>query len=179
VAQLKTAFAQAIRVLKPGARYVVYDAVVTDKFNPADPTHKRIVDTIEYVTGMGVPRCRFAFESVFNSYVAQFLIVGMPKLHQSSELVTAATSAGFTLTCEMDLSRERNWSAYFTDDKLLMFFMKSRLVKGAFKVLESVRLLPRGIGKFNEEFITGTVNALVDSGVRDIVSFSRLLVFQK
>ncbi len=154
VAQLPFAFAQAHRVIKPGAKYVVYDAVVTSRYDETNAQHRDIVQRIEYSTGM-------------------------PTLHTSAQLVEAAERAGLSLISEFDLSRQFNWNYFFVQSQLLDFLLRSGIVRNGVRALEWCRILPPGFSAFYETFLAGTVNALVDAGNLGIVSFSRLLVFQK
>jgi hypothetical protein len=132
----------------------VYDAVVTFRYDETNVQHRDIVQRIEYSTGM-------------------------PTLHTSAQLVEAAESAGLSLLSEFDLSRQFNWNYFFVQSQVLDFLLRSSIVRNSVRALEWCRILPPGFSAFYETFLAGTVNALVDAGNLGIVSFSRLLVFQK
>ncbi|KTD12038.1 Glycine/sarcosine/dimethylglycine N-methyltransferase [Legionella gratiana] len=151
---LPKVFGQVHRVMEPNARYVVYDAVLTSKYDVNSPQHRALVERIEFVTGM-------------------------PPLHTSEDLIDAARSVGLSLLSETEISKDLGWSYFFTENKLLAGALRSRAVKNAILGLETVRLFPKGFSDFYNTFIAGTVNALVDADRLGIVSFSRLFVFRK
>jgi sterol 24-C-methyltransferase len=51
-ADRRNPFAEAFRVLRPGARFAGYDWCLLDSFNPADPDHVRIKEGIEQGNGI-------------------------------------------------------------------------------------------------------------------------------
>lgn len=151
---LPKVFGHVHRVMEPNARYVVYDAVLTSKYDANNPQHRALVERIEFVTGM-------------------------PPLHSSEDLINAARSVGLSLLSETEISKELGWSYFFTENKLLASTLRSRAVGSAISGLETARLFPKGFSEFYNIFIAGTVNALVDADRLGIVSFSRLFVFGK
>ncbi|QLZ70545.1 class I SAM-dependent methyltransferase [Legionella sp. PC1000] len=151
---LPQVFGHVHRVMEPNGRYVVYDAVLTPKYDVNNPQHRALVERIEFVTGM-------------------------PPLHTSEDLLDAARSVGLSLVSETEISTDLGWSYFFTENKLLAGTLRSRAVGGAILGLETVRLFPKGFTDFYNIFIAGTVNALVDADRLGIVSFSRLFVFSK
>jgi hypothetical protein len=52
--QLEDVYGQIYKVLKPGALFVTYEWVATDKFNRNNPEHVRIIDEINYGNGLPV-----------------------------------------------------------------------------------------------------------------------------
>ncbi len=151
---LPQVFGNVHRVLKANARYVVYDAILTSKYDANNPQHRALVERIEFVTGM-------------------------PPLHTSEDLIDAARSVGLSLVSETEISKDLGWSYFFTENKLLAGALRSRTVGSAILGLEMIRLFPKGFSAFYSTFIAGTVNALVDADRLGIVSFSRLFVFTK
>merc|ERR1712125_104109 len=51
-ADLKAAFAEVSRVLKPGGKLVSYEILLSDKYDPNDSEHKALVENISYSTCM-------------------------------------------------------------------------------------------------------------------------------
>ncbi|HHT0594782.1 TPA: SAM-dependent methyltransferase [Legionella anisa] len=151
---LSKVFGHVHRVMEPNARYVVYDAVLTSKYDVNNPQHRALVERIEFVTGM-------------------------PPLHTSDDLIDAARSVGLSLLSETEISKELGWSYFFTENRILAGTLRSRAVGSAILGLEALRLFPKGFSDFYNTFIAGTVNALVDADRLGIVSFSRLFVFSK
>lgn len=151
---LPKVFKNVHQVLQPKARYVVYDAVLTSKYDKKNPEHKALVEQIEFVTGM-------------------------PPLHTSKDLVDAAKSAGLSLLSETETSKDLGWSYFFTENKLLASTLRSKIVGKTILGLEKIKLFPTGFSEFYSIFIAGTVNALVDADRLGIVSFSRMFVFTK
>lgn len=52
--QLQDAYAEVFRVLKPGSYFASYEWVSTEKYNPNDRDHVRIIDEINYGNGLPV-----------------------------------------------------------------------------------------------------------------------------
>ena len=59
---LVKAYSEVFRILKPGGTFVMEDWFMTDKYNPNDPTHRKIKSKIEVcLVYFDISTCRFFF----------------------------------------------------------------------------------------------------------------------
>ena len=151
---LTPVFKNVYRVLKPGGLMLVYDIVKTPKYDPKNEEHREIVEGFEYACGM-------------------------PPLHSNQEMIDMARRVGLECVSHIDLSNRYPWYYYFTESGGLNFILNSEIIDMLIRFAVSVRILPEGFDEFNNIFIKGTVQKIVNSGKLDILSGSNILIFQK
>lgn len=140
-------FGEALRVLKPGARFGVYEYCLTDLFDPEDANHRRLKADLE-VGG------------------------GLPDIARPHEIDEALRTVGFELLEARDLALQEPpgipWYQPLTGSALsLAGFRSSRLGRavthGSLWTLERLRVVPRGTLE-----VSGLLNlcaaALVEAG---------------
>jgi sterol 24-C-methyltransferase len=151
---LRPAFNEIRRVLKPGGMFLVYDIVKTESYNTANSPMAELVERFEY-------------------------FCGMPPLHTIQETIDVAAETGFHCISRMDLSKEYPWYYPFIESPLFRWMLYSRLLAAGIWLGEKIRILPRGFKEFSDMFLFGTIRAIVEAGETDILSGSNVLVFQK
>lgn len=52
--QLEQVYGEVFRVLKPGSMFVSYEWVSTNKFDPKNPEHVKVMDEINFGNGLPV-----------------------------------------------------------------------------------------------------------------------------
>ncbi|KHJ75603.1 hypothetical protein OESDEN_24781 [Oesophagostomum dentatum] len=97
---------------------------------------------------------------------------GMPSLHTREDMVTAAERYGLTFEEEEDLSVTNGSPFHYC-------FSHSPLFIKPYKCSPKARILPQGFLKFNDVFLSGTVQKIVDGGRLGILSGSKIFVFKK
>jgi cyclopropane fatty-acyl-phospholipid synthase-like methyltransferase len=152
--RLEPVFAEIARALRPGARFVVYDIVKTNRFDGENPAHTRVVSGFEYACGM-------------------------PDLHTVEQIADAAKPHGLVERARADLSEHYPWYYFFETTPLLPWLVGSPTVRRMVRGLERLRLLPTGFAEFNDTFASGTVHALLEGGRAGIISGSAMLVLEK
>jgi SAM-dependent methyltransferase len=146
---------QVHRVLKPGGLFASYNIVRTRAYDPADERQRRPVEFFEYACGM-------------------------PPLLTEDELVAAGERSGLECVTSMDISRESSrWDHYFLADPLLPTLVRSRAIRRVVAGIEAVGLLPAGFARFNDVFMSGTVESMLEAGRRGALSGSNVTVFRK
>lgn len=161
-------YAQVYRVLRPGAVFGVLEWVLTDNFDPADPTHASIRLSIERGNGI-------------------------PSLQTKSVARAAMQNAGFDLIATEDLAERKDalpwWYPISGDIKSAKGFKDWLLVirntqwgrvgvKLIVRILETVRHAPKGTLKMTEEFITAA-DGMVEGGNKGLFTPMYLMVGQK
>jgi len=139
------------RVLKPGGVLAVSEWVMTDRYDPADPEHRRIKADIEL--GNGIP--------------------DMPTVARTR---AAIERAGFTIEVDEDARGhgDADWPWYRPiagwDWDGLGFRrgpVGRKLLNGLIRVLEATRIAPKGTGEVSE-FLNVGADALVEAGEKDL-----------
>jgi sterol 24-C-methyltransferase len=152
--RLDGVFGELARVLRPGARFVVYDIVKTEAYDEHEPEHASLVHEFEYACGM-------------------------PDLHTVRGMAEEARQHGLVDVARADLSNRYPWYYYFESTPLLAWLVRSPAVSRLVHGLERAGVLPRGFAHFNDRFASGIVRTLLESGRRGILSGSALLVLER
>jgi sterol 24-C-methyltransferase len=85
---LQTVYAEIFRVLRPGARFAVYEPVLSRKYRDDDPRHRKVRRTYEQ-------------------------LVDAPPLREASAAVEAMKAAGFELEVSEDLAERPGWIPWY------------------------------------------------------------------
>ncbi|KAH8702824.1 sterol 24-C-methyltransferase [Phaeosphaeriaceae sp. PMI808] len=165
---LDDVYAQVYRVLRPGAVFGVLEWVLTDNFDPSDPSHAAIRLSIERGNGI-------------------------PSLQTKTVARTAMQNAGFELIVADDLAEKKDalpwWYPISGDVKSakgfqdwLLVIRNTKLgrvgVKIIVRILETVRYAPKGTLKMTEEFIVAA-DGLVDGGKKSLFTPMYLMIGRK
>jgi ubiquinone/menaquinone biosynthesis C-methylase UbiE len=154
LARIDRVLSEAFRVLRPGAPLVVYDIHRTDRYNPSDTEHVRLMKALEYATGM-------------------------PPLLTAAALADAARQVGFDCETRMDISQEYPWYHDFVANPINAWLVTSPGIRQLVGLLEAVRFMPAGFRRFNDTFLAGTVAALIAMGRLGILTGSSVMVLRK
>lgn len=154
--QLDGVMKEVSRVLKRGGRFLVYDLIKTEKYDPSNESHAEIVEGLEYACGM-------------------------PSLHTRAEMLAAAERYGLTLEEEEDLAiiNGNPFHYCFSHSPTFMWLVESPFIKSLVSVAQKLRILPQGFHNFNKVFLSGTVEKIVNGGRLGILSGSKIFVFTK
>jgi sterol 24-C-methyltransferase len=149
----KTAlFRELRRVMRPGACFAGYEWCLTDRYNPGDPHHRWIKAEIEEGTGL-------------------------PDLATEPEVIQALEAAGFEVVDFRDRAPESDpgtpwYHALAGHDLSLRSLPRTPvgrwLTKGTVRLLELLRVAPRG---------TGAVSALLNRSADALVAGGQTGVF--
>ncbi|OAG03970.1 putative tocopherol O-methyltransferase [Paraphaeosphaeria sporulosa] len=165
---LQDVYAQVYRVLRPGSVFGVFEWVLTDNYVSGDPAHE--------ATRSGIERGN-----------------GIPSLQTKAVARAAMKNAGFELLVTEDLAEKQDeipwWYPISGDVKHAKGFKDWLLVirntqwgrvgvKIIVRILETVRVAPKGTLKMTEEFITAA-DALIDGGKKGIFTPMFLMVARK
>jgi sterol 24-C-methyltransferase len=152
---LQGVYEQVFRVLKPGGTFGVYEWVMTDKYDDANPTHRAI--------RLGIERGD-----------------GIANMTTRTHAVAAIKAAGFTLEHAEDLAARPDRIPWYAPLAGELQYVRSlwdlgsairltRLGRTAFstilRVLESVRMAPSGTAETAEELALAADNLV--AGGRD------------
>ncbi|MCY4551982.1 MAG: methyltransferase domain-containing protein [Defluviicoccus sp.] len=145
-------YGEAFRLLRPGGRLAVYEYCMTDRFDAADPGHRRLKAEIEYGGAL-------------------------PEIARPHEVDDAVRRAGFALTEARDLAAEAPpgipWYEPLGGSGLSFARLRSsaagrRLTRNALWLLERARVVPRG---------TTDVSGLLNLAGAAIAEAGRLGIF--
>jgi sterol 24-C-methyltransferase len=170
---LRTVYAEIFRVLRPGARFAVYEPVLASGYREDDPNHQEI---------------RSTYEQVF----------GAPPLQKASAAVEAMKAAGFEVEIAEDLAErpgEIPW--YYPIDgtygkmaslsdtfakNYYSFLMNSFRTRGILyymtAALEKLKIFPSGT-RAEAVQVMGAMDALLKAGKNGIVTPMFLMVGKK
>jgi sterol 24-C-methyltransferase len=155
-ADLKTAFSEAARVLKPGGKLVSYEILLSDKYDPANSQHKALVEKISYST------C-------------------MPPLWHVSTFRKAAEQAGLRAGKDVDLCEPENeepWYSCFEKTRVYDV-LKSSIVNRLVNLGESLHILPKAFGEFYDVCLVHPATDFVEAGRLGIITGSIMMVWEK
>ncbi len=148
----KGVYGEAFRLLRPGGQMAVYEYCLTDRFDGADPGHRRLKAEMEHGGGL-------------------------PDIARPHEVDAAVRDAGFELVEARDLAAEAPpgipWYQPLTGSGLSFASVRSsdagrRVTHGSLWLLERLRLVPRG---------TTRVSALLNLAAGALAEAGRLGIF--
>ena len=144
-------YGEAFRLLKPGGCFAAYEYCLTDRFDAADPDHRRLKAELE-------------------------LGGGLPDIARPHEIDDVLREVGFELTEARDLAADAPsgipWYQPLVGSGLSFARFRSsatgrRVTHGSLRLLEGLRLVPRGTTR-----VSGLLNlaasAFVEAGRRGI-----------
>lgn len=155
-ADVSKAISEAARVLKKGGKFVSYEILVTDKYDPTVLEDRKLVENISVST------C-------------------MPPLWSASAFRDAAKKAGLTLTVEQDLCKlpkEGPWYSVFEKTYVHYVLMSPTLFR-LMRVAEALRVLPKAWCEFYEACIVHPATDFVLAGRKGIVDGAVMMVWEK
>ncbi|KAI8874326.1 S-adenosyl-L-methionine-dependent methyltransferase [Ramicandelaber brevisporus] len=147
--KLAGVYGEIFRVLKPGGVFAVYEWCTTDKYDPENPVHRRVIHEVE-------------------------LGDGIPKLFPTTECLAALKEVGFEIEfaqnmAESHIGGDQPWYTDLSPGMFgsLMGFAKSpvgrRITAVVVRALEFVRLAPPGAAKVGE-LLNTAADALHEGG---------------
>jgi len=155
-ADLAMAISEASRVLKQGGRFVSYEVMVSDTYDPSDKQHRYYVQTISDST------C-------------------MPPLWPAQAFREAAEKAGLRLKEEVDLcaaAGEGAWYSCFERTGIHAVLM-SNFVLRLVQLGELLHILPKSFANFYQECLVHPATDFVNAGRLGIVTGSVMMVWEK
>lgn len=155
-AEVSKAISEAARVLKPGGKFVSYEILVSDKYDPTNKEDHQLVENISAST------C-------------------MPPLWPASAFRDAAAKAGLVLKTEEDLCskpNERPWYACFEDTYVHHILMSGTLFR-LIRLAEFLRILPRAFADFYDHCLIHPATDFVLAGRKGIITGAVMMVWEK
>lgn len=154
---LDLAISEAARVLKPGGRFLSYEILVTDRYDPEQTLQKYYVENISSST------C-------------------MPPLWHAKDFREAAKKAGLVPSDDVDLcgpSRGAGqWYSCF-ERTGVYFLLSSPVLKQLVSIAEKLRILPRSFTDWFEHCIVHPTTDFVNAGRMGIVSGAVMMTWTK
>jgi len=155
-ADVARAINEAARVLKPGGKFVSYEILVSDSYNPNDDEHRQLVENISSST------C-------------------MPQLWAASAFRDAAKKAGLVLKVEQDLCElpnEGQWYDVFTETGVHTM-LTSNTLRRVIRFAEAIRILPKAFSEFYEHCLIHPASDFVIAGRKGIITGAVMMVWEK
>lgn len=155
-ADVSKAISEMSRVLKSGGKFVSYEILITDKYDPSNTQHKYYVDNISHST------C-------------------MPPLWKAEDLREAAKQAGLVLKEETDLCglpKERPWYSCF-ETTGIHALLSSSIVFRLVQFAEAIHILPKAFADFYDYCLVHPTTDFVEAGRLDIISGAVMMVWEK
>ncbi|GAX76949.1 hypothetical protein CEUSTIGMA_g4396.t1 [Chlamydomonas eustigma] len=150
--KLEDVYGQIYKVLKPGALFVTYEWVATDKFNPNNPEHVRIIDEINYGNGL-------------------------PEMRTRKEAEAAGLNTGFELVTSLDLATSSAVTGPWYN-RLWLVLKTVWINKSIVNTMHLLGLMPNGM-KAVHDMLVYVAKSLVRGGETGIFSPMHMLVFRK
>merc|ERR1719266_1835368 len=156
-ADIDAAIAEAVRVLKPGGKFVSYEILTSDKYDMSNKLHKYYVDNISTST------C-------------------MPPLWHAQAFRDAAKKAGLIPVEDVDLcgpsSGAAQWYSCF-ERTGIQTILTSNLVFRLVGLAEAIRVLPAGFSDWYENCIIHPTTDFVYAGRLGIVTGALMMTWKK
>jgi ubiquinone/menaquinone biosynthesis C-methylase UbiE len=156
-ADLDRAIAEAARVLKPGGKFLSYEIIVTDKYDPSDKQQKAYVDAISWST------C-------------------MPPLWHARDFRSAAQKAGLVPAEEEDLCAPSDvgaWYSVFERTGLHAAVMKGPYVFRLIQFLEALHFLPKSFSDWFQHCVRHPCTDFVYGGRLGIINGALMMTWTK
>ena len=151
---LNPIFKNIRRLLKPGGKFVSYEILTTEKYNPNDPKQFKLVDNISKSTMM-------------------------PPLHSVIKFVETAQRNNLKCVINNELSTTHaQWYDEFIG-LIKVFDAAKSLDEKFFLALEKLKLTGPGFARYYSTYLKHPAIEFVKAGEMNIITGSRLLVFQK
>mmetsp|Transcript_34893 Transcript_34893/g.77555 ORF Transcript_34893/g.77555 Transcript_34893/m.77555 type:complete len:388 (-) Transcript_34893:1059-2222(-) len=150
--KLEEVYGEVFRVLKPGSIFVSYEWVSTNKFDPKNPEHVRIIDEINF--GNGLPEMRTYKEAELAGVKVGFELVN------SYDLAFASTVAG-------------PWY-----DRLKKYQWMHHSNHAIVSTMDFLGLAPKGL-KAVHKMLVDVAKSLVAGGETGVFTPMHFLVFRK
>lgn len=150
--RLETVFGEVARVLKPGGMFLSYEWVSTDRFDPHNAEHVRIIDEINFGNGL-------------------------PEMRSWKQAEEAGASAGLELVLSVDLATASAGAGAWYG-RLQELAWKNRLSHGLVSALDAARVAPKGLRQVHE-MLVNVAESLVAGGKTGVFSPMHMLVFRK
>jgi len=155
-ADVSLAISEAARVLKKGGKFVSYEILVSDKYDPSSKEDRQMVENISSST------C-------------------MPPLWSAGAFRDAAKKAGLTMQIEQDLCKlpkEGPWYKCFTETYVHYLLMSPTLFR-IVRFAEAIRILPRSFSDFYDHCLVHPATDFVLAGQKGIITGAVMMVWEK
>ncbi|GMH39834.1 hypothetical protein BSKO_07738 [Bryopsis sp. KO-2023] len=150
---LESVYSQIYRVLKPGARFVSYEWLTTDKFVESDPKHVETIHSICYGNGL-------------------------PNMRSIPDTLAAAKAVGFEILDARDLAIDVGAGEWY-DRLVATRGTASYINKFLVNALSFLHLLPKGVKEVHDMLFDHAAGGLIDGGKSGIFTPMYLVVLQK
>jgi len=150
--KLEEVYAEIHRILKPGGLFASYEWVSTDKFDPEDQSHVKIIDGI-----------------VFGN--------GLPEMRTRKQAEEAGEKVGFELVLSIDIATASIVAGPWWD-RLKLNAWQHQLDDVLVRIFETIKIAPKGITDVHEMLVT-VAKTLVRGGETGVFTPMQLLLFKK
>lgn len=150
---LLDAYKEIFRVVKPGRRFVTYEWVASDLYDPKNPEHVKIIDEIN--KGNGLPEMRTRKEAEEAARKAGFKII------QSVDMAAATSPHCTPWTARLAINRYQH-------------FINAAIVN----TLDALCLLPKGV-KQAHDMLVEVAHWLVRGGETGVFCPMQLIILEK
>lgn len=157
---LEGVYAEVWRMLKPGGHFACVEWCMTERFDPADPSHCRVREGL--AAGNGIPSLVGTDEALAAARRAGFAVIEADDLALTGDVTwyEPLAARGFTLA-SLPASKLGRWC-----------------INQALGALELLRVAPRG-SRAVHTFLVEAADALVEAGEAGIFTPLFLMVMQK
>jgi 24-methylenesterol C-methyltransferase len=154
-AKLEEVYGEVYRVLKPGSYFASYEWVATEKFDPTNQEHVRIMDEINFGNGL-------------------------PEMRTYTECEGAGKNVGFELVESRDLAVASDPCGPWYNR--LKYGMSGRSMQkinhAVVSIVSFLHIAPKGVKEVHDMLVR-VANSLVDGGETGVFSPMHLLLFRK